>query len=190
MNAAVDLSGVVLETERLILRPWKRTDLYDLYEYARVDGVGQMAGWEPHRDLAESARILSYFIDSRQVFALEHRGKVIGSLGVDRYSEKNFPELSEVRGREIGYVLSKEYWGLGLMPEAVQAVIRYLFETEKLDFLICGYFERNHRSRRVVEKCGFQYVKSNTFEAATHILETSLDYILWNPARAPEDTPV
>ena len=58
MNAPIDITGVELKTERLILRPWRESDLEDLYAYARVDGVGQMAGWLPHRDLDESRRIL------------------------------------------------------------------------------------------------------------------------------------
>ena len=49
INAEVDLTNIVLETERLIIRAWKETDLEDFYEYAKVDGVGQMAGWNPHQ---------------------------------------------------------------------------------------------------------------------------------------------
>ena len=54
INAEVDLTDVVLETERLIIRAWKETDLEDFYEYAKVDGVGQMAGWNPHQSIQES----------------------------------------------------------------------------------------------------------------------------------------
>ena len=49
MNVPIDISNVILKTPRLILRPWREDDLDDLYTYARVDGVGQMAGWTPHR---------------------------------------------------------------------------------------------------------------------------------------------
>ena len=45
MNANFYLNGLTIETERLILRPWKQTDLDDFFEYASVDGVGEMAGW-------------------------------------------------------------------------------------------------------------------------------------------------
>ena len=45
MNAVIDLKNVCLETERLIRREWQETDLADFFEYASVDGVGQMAGW-------------------------------------------------------------------------------------------------------------------------------------------------
>lgn len=45
MNADFRINGKVIETERLILRPFKQTDLEDFYEYASVEGVGEMAGW-------------------------------------------------------------------------------------------------------------------------------------------------
>ena len=44
MDAPIDVTNIRIETPRLILRPWRMADLEDLYEYARVDGVGQMAG--------------------------------------------------------------------------------------------------------------------------------------------------
>lgn len=179
MNKPIDITAVVLKTDRLTLRPWRESDLPDFYEYARVDGVGQMAGWKPHRDLEESRRILDMFIAGKKVFALEHGGKVIGSLGIEEYSEKNYPELADKVGREIGYVLSKDYWGRGLMPEAVKAVINWLFEEEKLDFIICGHFDHNSRSRRVIEKCGFRYLGTVPFETRLDTVETALDYILW-----------
>ena len=47
MNGRIDITGVVLTTDRLTLRPWRESDLSDFYEYASVDGVGQMAGWIP-----------------------------------------------------------------------------------------------------------------------------------------------
>ena len=123
MNAPIDINGVVLTTPRLTLRPWRETDLEDLYEYARVDGVGQMAGWIPHKSREVSANILNRFIAGGKTFAIEMDGKVIGSLGVERYRESFYPEFAQLRGREIGYVLSKDYWGQGLMPEAVNAVL-------------------------------------------------------------------
>ena len=54
MNVDIDISGVILHTERLILRPWQQEDLDDFYAYASVDGVGQMAGWKSHENKEES----------------------------------------------------------------------------------------------------------------------------------------
>jgi len=183
MNKPIDITGVVLTTARLTLRPWRESDLSDFYEYASVDGVGQMAGWNPHRNMEESRQILSHFIEGRHVFALEHQGKVIGSLGVEKYKEENYPELDALCGREIGYVLSRDYWGRGLMPEAVKAVTQWLFREEQLDFVLAGHFEWNARSRRVIEKCGFQFVKNSMFATRYNTEEACRDYILYHPER-------
>lgn len=184
MNKRIDITGVVLTTERLTLRPWRESDLNDFYEYASVDGVGQMAGWNPHRNVEESKMILGSFIKHKKTFALEYKGKVIGSLGIEEYSEENYPELDSLQGREIGYVLSKAYWGQGLMPEAVKAVIDWLFNDVKLDFIIVGHFDRNAQSKRVVEKCGFQYIKTTKFETRYDTVENSMEYILYHPERS------
>ena len=183
MNKQIDITNVVLTTDRLTLRPWRESDLNDFYEYASVDGVGQMAGWNPHRNVEESQMILSHFIKGKHVFALEHQGKVIGSLGIEEYSEENYPELDTLQGREIGYVLSKTYWGQGLMPEAVNAVIDWLFDEIQLDFIIVGHFDRNAQSKRVVEKCGFRYIKTTKFETRYETVENSIEYILYHPER-------
>ena len=186
MNKQIDITNVVLTTDRLTLRPWRESDLNDFYEYASVDGVGQMAGWNPHRNVEESKIILSHFIEGKHVFALEHQGKVIGSLGIEEYSEENYPELDALQGREIGYVLSKAYWGQGLIPEAVKAVINWLFNEKNLDFIIVGHFDRNAQSRRVVEKCGFQYIKTTKFETRYDTVENSMEYILYHLERREE----
>lgn len=179
MNASIDIRGVVLRTPRLILRPWQESDLEDFYEYASVDGVGQMAGWLPHASKEESRRILSSFIAHRKTFALEHQGKVIGSLGIETYDQEAYPELEGLRGRSIGYVLSRDYWGQGLMPEAVNAVIGYLFGTLTLDFIHIGHFIRNRQSRRVIEKCGFFPVRESVFETRFGTQEPEIEYLLY-----------
>ena len=178
MNATIDISNVVITTERLILRPWKLSDLQDLFEYACVDGVGQMAGWIPHKSIDESRQILEKFISEKKTFALEYNGKVIGSLGIENYSEKDLPEYAGKMGREIGYVLSKDYWGRGLMPEAVQAVIKYLFEEVKVDFIVCGHFVENSQSMRVQEKCGFRHLKIVQYETRYGVIKDSWISIL------------
>ena len=184
MNKQIDITGVVLTTDRLTLRPWRESDLNDFYEYASVDGVGQMAGWNPHRNVEESKTILGSFIKHKKTFALEYKGKVIGSLGIEEYSEENYPELDSLQGREIGYVLSKAYWGQGLMPEAVKAVIDWFFHEVQLDFIIVGHFDHNAQSKRVVEKCGFQYIKTTKFETRYDTVENSMEYILYHPERS------
>ena len=57
MNAPFKISGKIIETKRLILRSFKPSDLDDFYEYASVDGVGEMAGWHHHESIDKSREI-------------------------------------------------------------------------------------------------------------------------------------
>ncbi len=163
MNIPIDLKNTILYTDRLILRPWTMDDLDDFYAYASVDGVGQMAGWMPHRSRDESRAILVKFIAGNNIFALEHREdrRVIGSLGLHGTRFQNLPPkenpYAEKRTVEIGYVLSKAYWGQGLMPEAVRRVQKYLFEDMAADIVFVSHYDFNTQSRRVIEKCGFVF---------------------------------
>ena len=159
MNADFKINGKRLQTERLILRPFENGDLHDFFEYASVEGVGEMAGWHHHENLEKTQQILDKFISEDKTFALclKDSEKVVGSLGVEMYgAEERLTEFNGYQGREIGFVLSKAQWGKGLMVEAVKAVIDYLFNDLNLDFLTCGYYTFNNQSKRVQEKCGFK----------------------------------
>lgn len=188
MNAEIDISGITLKTDRLTLRPWRQEDLDDFYEYASVDGVGQMAGWLPHESKETTQMILDSFISHKKTFALELDGKVIGSLGIESYKEDEFPELEQLRGRSIGYVLSKDFWGRGLMPEAVKAVQAYLFEEAGFDFLVVSHYVWNGQSRRVIQKSGFKYLKTIQLNTRYNTVEDTLVYLLkkedWRNATA------
>lgn len=178
MNKSIDISNVYLSTPRLILRPWRQDDLNDFYEYARVDGVGQMAGWLPHENREASQAILNSFIEGKKTFALEYRGKVVGSLGIEEYDEALLPEFDKLACRELGFVLAKDFWGMGLMPEAVREVIRWLFEVEKLDAIFCGHFLRNAQSARVQQKCGFRFCKRGEYRTYYGAVEDNIMNVL------------
>lgn len=182
MQAPVDVTNIQIETERLTLRPWQQADLEDLYAYASVDGVGEMAGWVHHQNRGETQAILDSFVAHKKTFALELKetGHVIGSLGIEEYNAEEFDE-PDLYGRELGYVLSKEYWGRGLMTEAVNAVIDHCFRELHYDFLTCGHFVRNDRSRRVIEKSGFHYVTDLTYETRYGTTEPTRYYVIYNP---------
>ena len=57
----------------------------------------------------------------------------------------------------INYALSAAYWGYGYMTETVNRVIQYAFEELNIDLLSVFHYPYNVRSRRVIEKCGFEY---------------------------------
>lgn len=184
MNADFRIDGKVLETERLILRAFTDSDLRDFHEYASEDGVGEMAGWKHHESVEETKKILDLFIKEDKVFAvcLKDSGKVVGSVGVEKYGmEEKLTEFSSYKGREIGYVLGREHWGKGIMTEAVKAVIGYLFDEKSLDFLICGHYDFNTRSARVQEKLGFRLYRKVTMTTDTGAEEGGVLTLLLNP---------
>ena len=182
MNAKIDVTNIKIETQRLILRPWEKTDLQDLYEYASVPGVGEMAGWTHHQSIKESASILDIFIAEKKTFAVVYKenNKVIGSLGLEHLDHVEEEIPPSFQGREIGYVLSKEFWGQGLMSEAVQAVVEYCFKELKYEFLTCAHFIRNNQSRRVIEKAGFQFLKDIESETRYGTVEDTKLYVRFN----------
>ena len=181
MNIPIDISNVVLNTKRLTLRPWKESDVDDFFEYASIDGVGQMAGWAPHKDKQESLKIINMFIDKKKTFAIEYGGKVIGSLGIEKYNEESCPELQNYRARELGFVVSKDYWGQGIAPEATKRVIQYLFEELDVQIILCGYYTFNSQSKRVQEKCGFEFYKKELHKNQMGETQEAFLNIMINP---------
>ena len=186
MNAEFKLNGKIIETERLVLRPFKWDDLDDFFGYASVEGVGEMAGWPHHENKDKSKEILTRFIDEDKTFALvlKETGRVVGSLGVEFYgAEDKLTEFDGYKGREIGYVLAKDQWGKGLMAEAVSAVINHLFDEMDLDFLTCGYYDFNNQSKRVQEKCGFKPYRKLNMETRMGTVEPGVLNLLINPSK-------
>ena len=167
MDIRIDTSQIVIETERLILRSFEESDLADFYSYASVSGVGEMAGWPHHESIETSERILHTFIEEKEVFAVFHKTdkKVIGSLGLHHSWANEDKRYKMYKVKEIGYVLAKDYWGQGLMPEAVGAVVEYGFNMLSIEAFTCGHFLENSQSRRIIEKCGFTFVKQSEFYA-------------------------
>ena len=146
-----------LETERLRLRPFRDEDAADVFAYAQNPAVGPVAGWPPHNSESESLEIIRTVFSEPGIFAMELKetGRVIGSVGfVGGHPEGLRPDCPD---DELGYALSQDHWGRGLTTEAARAVLRYGFEVLKLHVIWCGHYEGNRRSRRVVEKLGFQY---------------------------------
>lgn len=161
MDIRFDVTKVTLETPRLLLRGFREEDAADFYAYASVPGVGEMAGWKHHESMADTYRVLGMFLEEKNVFALVHKesGRVIGSLGL-HVSSTAGTSFELLRSKEVGYVLAKAFWGKGLMPEAVREVIRYCFEELGAELLTVGHFEGNGQSKRVIEKCGFSFLRS------------------------------
>ena len=148
---------MILETERLILRPWEERDANDLFQYASVTEVGPITGWPVHTSVKNSREIIKSDLSAPETYAivLKETMQPVGSIGlmIGSASDKGIPDTEA----EIGYWIGVPYWGQGLIPEAVREMMRHGFDDLNLEKLWCGYFDGNTKSQRVQEKCGFRY---------------------------------
>lgn len=153
---------VILETARLILRPWQETDAPELYRYAKDPAVGPIAGWPPHTSVEYSRSIISTVLAAPETYAvvLKETGLPVGCAGILLPGCCNAPAARDEA--EIGYWIGVPYWGRGLIPEAVRALLRRCFTTLGCAGVWCGRYDGNENSRRVQEKCDFRYHHTET----------------------------
>lgn len=149
-----------LTTARLLLRPWRADDAADLYELARDPRVGPAAGWPPHRSVGESAEVIRTIFSAPETYAvvLRDTGRPVGCVGLLFPDAGHFAIGSS--DAEVGYWIGTPWWGRGLIPEAVDALARRAFDDLGLTALWASCFPENAASRRVLEKCGFRYVRT------------------------------
>ena len=146
----------MIETERLILRPWQEQDAEDLYTYASDPEVGPPAGWPPHASVDNSREIIKNILSKPETYAVCLKdGTPIGSIGLHLNGSTDMTDRDDEC--ELGYWIGKPYWGQGLIPEASRALMRYAFEELSMRAVWCGYYDGNEKSRKVQTKLGFVY---------------------------------
>lgn len=153
----IELPKDNIESERIILKHWEDSDLDDLYEFGKVSGVGEAAGWHHFNSFNDARDFLTMFKNLNTVFCVyvKKDKKAIGTL--DFIVDKDFKDGKTMC---IGYSLSKKYWGNGFMKEAIEASIPF-FKSKGMDCLSANIYENNKNSIRLVEKMNFKYY--NTF---------------------------
>ena len=165
----------VLETKRLILRPWQEDDAEELYKYASDPDIGPPAGWQPHTSEENSREIIRTVLSAPETYAvcLRENGKPIGSIGFHR------ADLAELDDEyELGYWIGKPFWGQGLIPEASQEMLHHAFEDLGMNRIWCGYYDGNVKSRRVQEKLGFVYHHTTEGIELTVMNETRTGHVM------------
>lgn len=143
----------IIYTRRLTLRTIKKSDINDFHEYCSDPNVGPNSGWQPHENKGHSRFILkAQFLHNPFAWGIIYNGKLIGSISLDTDRKR-----INNRVMMLGYSISSKYWGLGIMSEAAPAVICHAFNTYDIDALSIYCYPQNERSRRIIEKCGFEY---------------------------------
>ena len=152
----IEVRTMQLETSRLILRPWTEADAEALYKHASDPEVGPPAGWPPHTSVENSRQIIRTVLSKPEVYAVCLKdGEPIGSVGLHLNGSTDMTDREDEC--ELGYWLGKAFWGQGLIPEAANALLHHAFTDLGMRAVWCGYYEGNHKSRRVQEKLGFEY---------------------------------
>ena len=148
-----------IETDRLVLRRYKIGDAEDMYgNWTSDEEVTKFMPWPTHESVDFTRQLLtewvSYYEDGGTYnwgITLKGDDHVIGNIAVVSKNEK-------IRSFEIGYCLSRKFWGKGIMPEALKAVILYLFDSEKdLNQITATHDIRNKKSGRVMQKAGMHF---------------------------------
>ena len=146
----------MIETTRLLLRPWHEDDAEALYKYASDPDIGPAAGWPPHTNVENSRQIIQTVFSAPETYAVCLKdGTPIGSIGLKLNGSTDMTHRDDEC--ELGYWIGKPFWGQGMIPEASRALLRHAFENLGMQAVWCGYYEGNEKSKRVQEKLGFVY---------------------------------
>jgi len=146
-----------IETERLILRKFKKEDALQMFiNWTHDEEVTKYVTWSAHQNLDETRGILSYWLKeydlpttNRYCITVKGNDEPLGSIDVV-HIDNGIPEL--------GYCLAKKAWNKGYATEAAKALIDDLLGDEYQKICICA-FKENIASNRVIQKCGFKFVK-------------------------------
>ena len=146
-----------IETPRLILRRFVIVDAEEIYSNWCCDyEVTKFLTWCPHQNVEVTKSILNEWIPMYEngdyfnwVMELKETGRIIGNISVVRIRE-------DIESADIGYCMSRAYWGNGLMPEALKAVMDYLFDVVGINRIAASHDVNNPKSGRVMDKVGMK----------------------------------
>ncbi|WP_414840435.1 GNAT family N-acetyltransferase [Carnobacterium sp. TMP28] len=144
----------ILKTDRLILRKITIQDLDDMFEYASDKEVAQYVTWSAHKTISDTRNFIEDILDKYQKkqiapwgIELKDNGKFIGTIDFVSWQTKN-------NCAEIGYALSKKYWGKGLVTEATKEIMAFGFNKMDLVRIQAKCISDNIASSKVMKKNG------------------------------------
>jgi RimJ/RimL family protein N-acetyltransferase len=148
-------SGLIIETARLVMRAPSKRDLDGIVKLANNLKVAEMTATIPHPYTMKDAeswleKVSSGRGHSMVLFVKGEKRVLAGVAGFGHRGEEHNPE--------IGYWIGEEHWGQGYATEASRALIDHAFSESEIDALSASCRIQNEPSRRVIEKCGFQWV--------------------------------
>lgn len=147
---------VTLKTERLVLRKVEPGDAQAMFDaYANDPRVTKFLSWSPHGDVKNTRALLESWEKEYEKpdcynWAITLGGRMIGAIGAVSVNDRD-------ERCEIGYCVAYDYWGKGIMTEALRAVLRFLFDEVGMRRVMARHDTANPASGRVMQKCGMTY---------------------------------
>lgn len=153
------LGTVVLETERLILRPFVLEDAEAMHRNWAGDAeVTKYLTWPTHADAGVSRMVLTDWCSNYEKPDFYQWGIAWKDRPEDPFGTLSVVAvIAEAEAVEIGYCIGREHWGKGVMTEALNAVIDFFFDQVGALRVQACHDSRNPGSGRVMEKCGMKY---------------------------------
>lgn len=141
------MTGVRIETERLVLRPMQPGDATAVFDIFSIPEVTRYYEIDALVEFSQAVHLTEHFIANGR-FAILMSGRMIGSCGL-------FAVHQEYRSASLGYDLSSDFRGRGIMHEALVALLQYGFSSLGLNRINALVYPENRASIRVLEKLGF-----------------------------------
>ena len=147
-----------IETERLLLRKAQTDDALPMFRnWASDPEVTKFLTWPPHSSVETTSNVLRQWIAEYEkpdfyqwMIVLREIGQPIGTISVVRHRD-------EIAEAEIGYCLGKAWWHRGIMSEALNAVVDFLFAEVGMNRVMAKHDTNNPHSGGVMCKCGMTY---------------------------------
>lgn len=166
---------MILETERLRLRPFEESDWADYLAYFDDPELWRMLGYRPFTRVEDFRGDFRWRMESPYVSALvlKDSGRLIGHVCAAPL-DPPMAEREELRGkngRSLSFSLHRDFRRQGLMGEALCALLDELFADGRLDFVHGGYFSFNAASSALHRKLGFRPLFRHAAERGGETLE-------------------
>lgn len=154
----------VLDTERLLLRPFQRTDAEAVFVGWESDpDVAKYMFWTSHNDIEKTKEWIAF--ECGQITKDDwYRFAIVQKETEDLIGTGFIYFEEEVNAWEIGYNLSKKYWGYGYATEAMMRIVEFAKEELGLTEIVGRYAKENPASGNVMKKLGFEYEKDIPYE--------------------------
>ena len=142
----------ILESKRLLLRPFTLEDVEDVYLFASDELVTKYLTWPALKELSQALEVVkSFYMGKTGIYAIELKSerKCIGCIDIRLFNEHD--------KASFGFVLNRQYWNNNYMSEALNLILDLSFSILKLNRVEATHYVGNEGSGRVMQKCGMHY---------------------------------